>query len=43
VESEFGKGTRIQVEIPARQTSSPQSIGYSKDAERHVLGAAELH
>jgi signal transduction histidine kinase len=43
VESEFGKGTRIQVEIPAKQTSSPQSIGYSKDAERNVPGAAELH
>jgi len=43
VESEFGKGTRIQVEIPARQTPSPQSIGYSKDAERPILGAAELH
>jgi signal transduction histidine kinase len=42
VESEFGKGTRIQVEIPAKQTSSPPSIGYSKDPERHVLGA-ELH
>ena len=43
VESEFGKGTRIQVELPAKQTSSPQSIGYSKDAEGHVFGAAELH
>jgi signal transduction histidine kinase len=43
VESEFGKGTRIQVDIPAKQTLSPQSIGYQKDAERHVLGAAELH
>jgi PAS domain S-box-containing protein len=43
VDSEYGKGTRIQVEIPAKQTLSPQSIGYPKDAERHVLGAAELH
>jgi len=42
VESEYGKGTHIQVEIPAKQTLSPQSIGYPKDAERHVLGA-ELH
>jgi signal transduction histidine kinase len=42
VESEYGKGTRIQVEIPAQQTLSSQSIGYPKDAERHVLGA-ELH
>ena len=37
VESEYGKGTRIQVELPAKQTLSPQSIGYPKDAERHVL------
>jgi PAS domain S-box-containing protein len=43
VESEFGKGTRIQAEIPAEQALRPQSIGYPKDAERHVLGAAELH
>jgi signal transduction histidine kinase len=43
VESEYGKGTRIQVEIPAKQTFSPKSIGYPKDAERHVLGAPELH
>ncbi|MGE5841815.1 MAG: response regulator [Deltaproteobacteria bacterium] len=43
VESEFGEGTRIQVEIPDRQSLSSPSMGYSKDAERHVLGAAELH
>ena len=43
VESEYGKGTHIQVELPAKQAQSPQSIGYPKDAERHVLGAAELH
>jgi signal transduction histidine kinase/FixJ family two-component response regulator len=43
VESEYGKGTRIQVEIPAQQALRPQSIGYPKDAERHVLGATELH
>ena len=43
VESEYGKGTRIQVELPAKQTLSPQSIGYPKDAERYVPGAAELH
>jgi PAS domain S-box-containing protein len=43
VESEYGQGTRIRVEIPAKQTLSPQTIGYPKDAERHILGAAELH
>lgn len=43
VESEFGKGTQIQVEIPAKQASSPQPIGYANDAERQVHGAAELH
>ncbi|OGP65853.1 MAG: hypothetical protein A2170_02395 [Deltaproteobacteria bacterium RBG_13_53_10] len=43
VESEYGQGTRIRVEIPVKQTLSPQTIGYPKDAERHVLGAAELH
>ncbi len=43
VESEYGKGTRIQVEIPAQQALRPQSIGYPKDAARHVLGATELH
>jgi len=43
VESEYGKGTRIQVELPAKQTLSPQSIGYPKDAERYIPGAAELH
>jgi signal transduction histidine kinase len=43
VESEYGQGTRIHVELPAEQPLSPQSIGYPKDAERHVLGVAELH
>jgi len=43
VESEYGKGTRIQVEIPALQSLRPQSIEYPKDAERHVRGATELH
>jgi signal transduction histidine kinase len=43
VESEFGKGTRIQVEIPAQQTLSPQSIEYPKGAERPIFGAVELH
>jgi signal transduction histidine kinase len=43
VESEFGKGTLIRVEIPDHQALSPQSIGYPKDAERNALGATELH
>jgi PAS domain S-box-containing protein len=43
VESGYGQGTRIQVELPAQQPLSTRSIGYPKDAERHVPGAAELH
>lgn len=43
VESEYNRGTSILVEIPCMQPLDPESPGYPKDAQRHELGAVELH